>query len=168
MPNFDEQKFLNDRYNDYLIIQKAWSDFDYDTLRNKLTDELYNQYLMQLDTLKLKNQKNIISDFDYELLRILDANNENGQVTVKIKLVCNFYDYIEQNGVIIRGKNDIKAKVYYELTFVCNMENDLAKCPNCGAELNNNASKVCEYCRSLITVVSSNWVMSKKEVKNQW
>ena len=51
------EQFILNRYQDYLAIQNAWMEFDYDVLGNKTTNELYNQYLMQLETLKTKGQK---------------------------------------------------------------------------------------------------------------
>ena len=66
IPNFDRNKFITDRFNDYVQIQNAWMNFDYNTLRSKLTDELYNQYAMQLDTMKIKNEQNIMRDFNIQ------------------------------------------------------------------------------------------------------
>ena len=43
--------FVFERFKDYVDIQNAWMEFDYDVLSNKTTNELYNQYLMQLETL---------------------------------------------------------------------------------------------------------------------
>ena len=52
-----KEEFKKERYNDYVSIQEGWMNFNYQLLRDKLTDELYNQYEMQLETLKTKNQK---------------------------------------------------------------------------------------------------------------
>ena len=56
----------------------------------------------------------------------------------------------------------------YEMKFVCNKEAMSNKCPSCHAPLNNNSSQVCEYCGSVITRTGENWVMTKKQTKNQW
>ena len=57
--------FVFERFKDYVDIQNAWMEFDYDVLGNKTTNELYNQYLMQLETLKAKGQKNVMNSFTY-------------------------------------------------------------------------------------------------------
>lgn len=44
--------FVLDRFQDYIDIQNAWMEFDYDALSNKTTNELYNQYLMQLEMIE--------------------------------------------------------------------------------------------------------------------
>lgn len=167
IPNFNKQEFLQERYQDYLDIQKAWTDFDYDAIRNKVTDELYNQYSMQLDTLKVKNEKNIMKDFAYNDAMITDVSEENNQITVTLELTTQFIDYIDKAGTPVRGNSISKISMHYEMKFVCNMTSKLDKCPNCGAELTNSASKKCEYCGSIVTGLSDKWVMSKKEAKNQ-
>ena len=59
-PNFNKEKFLLEAFEIYKGIQLAWSEFDYDSLRKLTTDEMYNMYKMQLETLSIKNEKNII------------------------------------------------------------------------------------------------------------
>ena len=168
IPNFDRNKFITDRFNDYVQIQNAWMNFDYDTLRNKLTDELYNQYAMQLDTMKIKNEQNIMSSFKHKETAITEIYEENGELVVTINSVITFYDFIVQNGRVVRGNSTKKITSLYEMKFVCNKEAMSNKCPSCHAPLNNNASQVCEYCGSVITKTGENWVMTKKQTKNQW
>lgn len=168
IPNYDYNKFATDRFNDYVEIQNAWMNFDYDTLRNKLTDELYNQYAMQLDTMKIKNEQNIMKDFSHRMTYITDIKEENGNIEVTINSVISFYDYIVQNARIVRGNKNKRINSLYEMKFICNKSNVISKCPNCHAPLNNNASQKCEFCGSIITKNGENWVMTKKQTKRQW
>ena len=39
-------------------------EFDYNKLKEILSDELYNPYEVDLEVLKTKNQKNIMKDFE--------------------------------------------------------------------------------------------------------
>ena len=168
IPKFNKEEFLQNRYLDYLEIQRSWTDFDYDTIRSMVTDELYNQYEMQLDTLKVKNEKNVMSDFIYKDAMITNINSENNKITVTIELICSFYDYIEKNGTVTRGTKSRKITQHYEMKFVANLSNQKKdKCPNCGAKLEKSASQKCEYCGSMVSNVSDKWVLSKKESKRQ-
>lgn len=89
------EDFLLNRYQDYLTIQYAWMEFKYDILSAKTTNELYNQYVMQLETLKTKNQKNIMKEFLYLDSMITNITNNDNETAVTLELITIFYDYIE-------------------------------------------------------------------------
>ena len=154
--DYKEDIFENDRYNDFVEIQKAWMNFDLETLRNKLTDELYNQYEMQLDTLKQKNQKNVMHDFTKKDIFISDINKEKNNLIITVYLKTSFYDYITQDNKVIRGDKQYKLNMFYKLIFKSSLENDEKHCPNCGAKLNKNASEKCKYCGSIINKSNNN------------
>ncbi len=164
---FDKDVFLKNRFNDFVEIQNAWTNIDYDSLQKKLTDELYNQYQMQLQPLEAKGQKNMMHDFDYIDSMITDVSNENNQITITLELIVKFYDYlVDANNKVVRGNKAYKNTMHYEMKFVCNLTKG-DTCPNCGGKLSNASSQKCEYCGSIITGVSKDWVMSKKEAKRQ-
>jgi hypothetical protein len=48
--DIDINQLIEDRFQQFVDIQTGWMNFDHDLLRTKLTDELYNQYAVQLDT----------------------------------------------------------------------------------------------------------------------
>ena len=164
------EQFILNRYQDYLAIQYAWMEFKYDMLSNKTTNELYNQYQMQLETLKTKGQKNVMKDFQYVDGMITSVSKVNNQTTVTIEIVTEFYDYIinEKNQVIIRGNDSKKVSMHYRMVFIKN--NSLkpkTHCPKCGAELKNTSTNVCEFCRTKITKETEEWLLAEKECISQ-
>ncbi len=168
--DFNKQKFLDDAYQIYLDTQKAWSNFDTKSLRNLLTDELFNTYNMQLKALKAKKQKNIMSDFALEKIDTTAINVSNDQVTMKVVLEVSFFDYVvDISNNVLRGNKNHKVSVTYELTFVSTInKKDTKNCPSCGAPINkNSASDVCEYCNSTLVKNTYSWVLAKKENKRQ-
>jgi len=165
---FDQQAFLQDRYQDFVEIQKCWMDFDYNGLKRLVTDELYNQYEMQLETLKMKHQKNVMSDFTYMEGIITNAEKEADDIyAITIELLVNFYDYIVQNQAVVRGTVNTKIVMHYQMTFVTKLKNSLKTCPNCGAKLTEKSFHKCEYCGTIIDSEPTNWVLSKKECIHQ-
>jgi len=168
---FPEEKRLEiEAFNLYKQIQYAWMNFDEDTLRKCTTDEMYNMYLMQLDTLKVKNQKNIMYDIKYLNSSIKERYEENGQETIVMNMNVSCYDFIidAKTNKVVRGSVS-KLHIYsYELTFVRTKEiKNIDICPQCGAPVEGNNSGVCEYCKS--TLISNNYtlVMSKKKMISQ-
>lgn len=168
--DFNKQKFLDDAYQIYLDTQKAWSNFDTKSLRDLLTDELFNTYNMQLKALKAKKQKNIMSDFALEKIDTTAINVSNNQITMKVVLEVSFFDYVvDISNNVLRGNKNHKVSVTYELTFVSTINKKETKnCPSCGAPINkNSASNVCEYCNSTLVKNTYSWVLAKKENKRQ-
>lgn len=166
LPTYNKNNFLSARYQDFVDIQNAWMNFDYKKLRTKVTDELYNQYKMQLQVLKMKNRQNIMTDFKYIDSMITKIKEENNQISVTIELQTSFYDYIVKGGKVIKGNKYRKLSLHYKLVYVCNKKRTNI-CPNCGAKLTNQASQICPYCSTTIASISKDWVLSKKKKKDQ-
>ena len=163
--NFNIEEFKNKSYEIFIDIQKAWMYFEYDKLKELLTDELYNTYLMDLETLKIKNQKNIMSDFENISTKLIGIKKENNQYVATVLLNTKFYDYIEDNsGSIIRGNPRSKVNNIYILTFVKSV-NEIKNntCPKCGADVSGNVTGICDYCKTKITFNEYDWVMSEKK-----
>ena len=116
-------------------------------------------------TLKLKNGKNIMSDFNNMGCKITNIREEAGNIILTTYLKASFYDYVinSKTGQVTRGKNDRKLTNNYIMTFIkSHDEVKLTNCPTCGAPIKGNTSRVCEYCDSTIISNSNEFVMSKK------
>ena len=169
--NYDESKALEiEAFNLYKQIQFAWMNFDEDLLRKCTTDEMFNMYLMQMDTLKVKNEKNVMYDIKYISSNIMGEEEVNGQQTIKIRMDVTCYDFVVNTNTkqVTRG-NAAKLNTYtYELTFVKTTEsNDIIQCPQCGAPVKGNNSGKCEYCKSTLVSSSYTLVLSKKRMLSQ-
>ena len=163
LPNETLEDLKLKLYQRFKDIQDAWENFNYDALREMCTDELAESYISQLDTLKLKNGKNIMSDFNPIDIKITSAKLDNDLISVVVYANITFYDYVinEKTGEVIRGNKSRKVNNHYLMTFVVANES-ITKCPGCGAELKMNTSGVCEYCRMKIVKNASDFVLSKK------
>ncbi len=162
--------FIFKRYQDYIDIQNAWMNFDYDTLKAKTTNELYNQYQMQLETLKVKGQKNVMNDFKYIDGKIQSIIKRNNKIIVTVEIVTKFHDYIieESTNKVVRGNTRKKVKMFYKMKFVRDINVDqITHCPNCGAEVKNAATAECEFCKTIITKGSEEWLLVEKECLSQ-
>ncbi len=169
VPDMSIGNLKNMVYHNFVDVQNAWMEFDYDKLRELCTDELFNTYKAQLETLKLKFGKNIMTAFDLVDIKITDAIVENDSVILTAYMCINFYDYVinTKTKETIRGSMDRMVHNNYILTFVrsSNIEEGKEnKCPNCGAPIKDKASEVCEYCGSTIVKDSETFVLSKKNI----
>ena len=169
VPDMSIGDLKNMVYHNFVDVQNAWMEFDYDKLRELCTDELFNTYKSQLETLKLKKGKNIMTAFELVDIKITDAKVENDNIILTTYMCINFYDYVINTDTkqIIRGSKEQMVHNNYIMTFVrtsdTNNKND-SKCPNCGAPIKDKASEVCEYCGSTIVKNSETFVLSKKNI----
>lgn len=165
-----EKQLEIEAFNIYKEIQYAWMNFDEEKIQKLTTDEMYNMYLMQLDTLKVKHQKNIMYDIKYIGSQIINKHEENGQETITMNMQVSCYDFIidTQTNKVLRGSATKVNQYSYELTFVRTIVNDEIKiCPQCGAPVEGNNSGKCEYCKSTLISKDYTLVMSKKKILAQ-
>ena len=166
--DFDEDKFKEKAYELYQEIQVAWMNFDKDSIRKCVTDELYNTYSAQLSTLKIKNQKNIMKDFKLLNSSIIGMEIKEKMVSLTIKMKVECYDYVvDKEGKTLRGNDKQKVIYEYTMTFNKGVSDRPNKCPNCNAPLDNVNSSKCPYCDSNIINEGYDWVLAKKQVLSQ-
>ena len=160
------EEFKHQAFNIYKDIQEAWMNFDTDTIRKLTTDEIYNMYSSQLETLKLKHQKNIMKNIEYVDAKITNIKLSDDVISVVVFLRVKCLDYVinEKTNKTVRGSDSTRLDIQYLLTFVkSNSNNDkIEKCPNCGAPVDIVSSATCPYCNSTLVKDASNYVLSKK------
>ena len=168
--DFDKEKFIKKAYNIFYNIQIGWMEFDYDKLKKLLTDELYNMYVMDLEVLKSKHQKNIMRGFELVITNLIDLKKENSKYIAKVLIEVKFIDYIEDSIThkVLRGSDTDKLCNTYILTFESTKESKQTDiCPQCGASVEGNSIGICEYCKSKLVNETYDWVLSKKEIISQ-
>ena len=171
LPDMSLAQLRTMAYEKFIAIQNAWTEFDYDKIRELCTDELYNSYISQLDVLKIKNGKNIMSDFVVNGTKIIDVSETDGNVSVTVFMNVSFYDYVINTSTneVTRGNSNIKITNNYVMTFVRSQSVKDGKivCPNCGAANEIVTSGKCEYCGSTLVANANDFVLSKKTNVNK-
>ena len=168
LPDFDPFEFKNQTFEIYKKIQIAWMNFDYDSMRKCVTDEMFNMYKSQLTTLSVKKQTNVMKDFNLLGFNIVGMEVKDNTVSLTVTMGVECYDYItDKNNKVVRGTDKRKVIYNYAMTFNKGISNKPNKCPNCGASLENVNSSVCPYCDSTIIGENYDWILAKKQVLSQ-
>ena len=159
----DKEKLKQDLYNKYVDIQESWMNFDYDKLRTLLSDSLFNMYKQQLEALKLKDEKNMMHDFEYIDSKIYDISEKNNTLTLKVYLNVKMYDYVvDRYNNVVKGNKNKKIDIHYEIVFEKSLSKSVDTCPNCGGKITDYESNKCPHCKAIIINNSKEFVMSKK------
>ena len=162
-PSKEEQALIDECYKIFYDVQMAWMNFDYDKMRELVTDELFNQYQNQLKQLEIVGEKNIMKGFRYLNGEIIRNRKTNGKRIISLIMKVKFYDYIiNQEGKIVRGKDKFRVKMTYKLNFIAD-EGATNICPNCGSHLTDSMSK-CPHCNTIIHSTRKALKLSSKKV----
>ena len=164
-PTLDVNEFKNSTFDLFKNTEEAFSNFNYNFLKENLTTDLYNDKVLELDSFKKRNLRNILSDFTLNYIQINNITIVNNIKKVDVILTSSFKDYIVSEGsldtVMSGSKRDTQERTYL-LTLEENIEEKT--CIKCGGEIQNG---VCLYCRFHNEQKEFNWVLGKIKVLKQ-
>ena len=169
--DFKTPKLEKELFNTYKKIELAWAQNDLEPVRKLLTDELFNNYQMLVDTMLKLKQRNIMEDIDLIRMNVIDVSRANNIETVQVVMEVTCIDYVVKDvdgkEEHLKGYKNRKMIYDYEMTFVRNIKKITKKCPNCGNKLNDAMSTKCEYCGGIVIHETDHFVLSKKEMIRQ-
>ena len=164
-PELDTEAIVSKTFDLYKKLQNAWSTFDEATMRTLLSDELYNTYRMQLSTLKVSGQRNVMENIIKRNGYVESLKKEGNILTAGVVLSVTMRDYIiNKYGATVRGNRDTTEVTYYiTIDKVSDNVKRVTNCPNCGGALGDEASQRCKFCGSNLVLASKDFIISKKE-----
>ena len=167
----DGKELMDQVFKMFVDEQMAWMNFDYEGLRKILSDELYNNYKMQLETMEVGMEKNIMDDIVFVDGGVISIKKTDLTEEVQVKLHVRMRDYIinTADGKPKHGDPNKVMDNNYIITLERSRRNEIQFCPNCGGELTSKASQKCKYCDAVLVKGSKEFVIVKQEnVKGQY
>ena len=169
--NFSETALCEKLSNLYVKFQNAWQDKDLSELRPYLSDAFYATADRQLDSYRRKGQTNIIERIAVLGVELRGFYQSGDEDIIVAALRTRITDYVidDKSGKVVRGSDT--AEKFMEYEWILSRESGTltenqdgfrtVSCPNCGAALNINKTAKCEYCGSIVTVDSRDWVVTE-------
>lgn len=151
----------------FIKIYDAWSNNKLDTVRNLLSDRLYESFMFWIDAYKSASLKNKLENINISNVQLVSIDKDKFYESITVRIFASSYDYvINASGNVVGGSNK-KLRSYSEYwTFVrrkgVEMDAyDYSVCPNCGAPADKmGQAGVCEYCGTKISNGDFSWVLS--------
>jgi predicted lipid-binding transport protein (Tim44 family) len=171
---FNESKFLTWAKDIYIKLQNAWSERNWEVIRPFESEELFETHHKQLQGYIDRGQINKLERISVNYGELVSFSQDSEKDTLVVALNSSMIDYIinANTGSIIKGDNMNRRTNTYKLTFTrkkgVKTEEGTGKlkttnCPNCGAPTTITSSGKCEYCNSVITIGSHDWVLTDLE-----
>ena len=153
----------------YKAINDAWMKKDLEPVRHLLTDEMYNMYLMQLDTLIENKQTNIMKDYWFISGHISNRRKYKGKEIVDMifRIKCKDYIIDDKTGKVVRGKATDVIEYTYDLRLIRNAIPKTITCPSCGGEVKGKDGVVCPNCQTIIHLHTDTFRLADKRVIRQ-
>lgn len=115
--NIDKEQLTKDIFTVYKKMEVAKSKFDFDTLKELLTDNLYKEEEQKLQELKKNKQKLVLTNIKLQELKILSITKKEQLELINIYLHVSKYDYIINNKKeVIRGTDESEYQVEYKIS----------------------------------------------------
>lgn len=152
----------------YVRINDAWMNKNLEPVRELLTDEMYNMYLMQMTTLEMNGQTNVMSNYSFVSGKVIQHSKYRGMETVILLFRVRCKDYIvDSTGRVVRGSKHKTCDYLYEIKLIRNSAAKKIKCPSCGANLDNKDGVKCSHCGSVIHAQTDRYRLANKEMVSQ-
>ncbi len=117
--SINEELIKNLTKNIFLELQKAWSNGDLSSVRNFLTDRMYNYLEQQLNQLKEKGLRNVVKNPKINDIEIVHVEEEGDKKVVVVKIDATLTDYVvDKNGNIVEGSETEPIKMTEYWAFV--------------------------------------------------
>ncbi|MCR5601752.1 MAG: 39S ribosomal protein L45 [Ruminococcus sp.] len=169
-PSFSESEFREKLSNLYVRFQNDWQAKDIHELRPYLSDSFYAQMDRQLDKYRQSNQTNRVERIAVLGVELKGWKPEYDHDVIVAVLNTRIVDYVvdDATGKVVRGSNTKEKFMKYEWTLIRSKGVKTSRstgttaqtCPHCGAHIDINRSTVCEYCDSVLTTDTFDWVIT--------
>jgi hypothetical protein len=152
--------------NIFIMLLLAIQNNDIDNVKHYLTDELYEKYSKRCEELKKKNQMQLYDEANVKKIEIFDSGtDDDGNEVYVIFLTSRYMDYIIDlnTGKKISGVDDHRVEKDHDLIFKRKIgvhKGNVVKCPGCGANLDVNATGRCEYCGTIHSAESYDFILT--------
>lgn len=151
--HFDEMKT---RAENVLISYLRSVDGENAALLTEGTNELKTSLLMRIQMLKQEGKKEHFQNIKIHNTQIYQYRKVKARCSVVFQSAIEYYHFVEQDGKVIKGRNDMLEQDKYNVEVVYIQDRETVEnlgdsglalnCPNCGAPLPALGAKKCAYC----------------------
>ena len=164
--NFNEELFISNTDHIFIMLLDAIMDNDITNVKHFLSDEVFNNYSKLIEEYKSKNLTRLFDEMNVKTSRIDNYSIEGNKININVTIFARYMDYfVNENGQYVSGTNDRRIETTHHLTLTKDINSEGLKesrtCPNCGSNVDINASGICPYCNKVIDLNNKEYIVTK-------
>lgn len=169
IPNFNLTEFYSKAKLAFLKIQEAWQQQNLNSVRQFISDGVYQRFEAQFIMMRKLEQTNEVSDIDIEDLRIVAIENDSNFYILHVSITASITDYFTSKKYSQLNSGGQETFTEY-WTFVKKINSttkadifNSPNCPNCGNSIENKLGEIskCPSCGTQINNGDYDWVLSE-------
>ena len=174
---FNEQDFYKRAKSAFMIIQDAWSKRDLTKAECFIADGTFEQYLIQLNTLKEKHLIDVMENLRVKSTNILGYESDNNFDTIHLAItaICKNYRANDKTMQFVEG-NRYDEEFTEVWTFLRRTGVKTLKkpgliegyCPNCGSQITVGRHAKCSSCGAILRSGEYDWVLANITQACEW
>ncbi|MDC0254419.1 Tim44 domain-containing protein [Bacteriovoracales bacterium] len=100
-------QFISDRNKDFFSIQHAWSKKNLDGVKDKMTTEVYSEFMNEIGEMNSKGHTSTLENLMVNKTEVTSSWEENSTKYITLKFDVSLIEYeADKNGNIISGNKD--------------------------------------------------------------
>ena len=164
--DFLDDNFVLSLYQAFAKIQYDYMEMDMLSLKEEISDKLYDIYSDNLAKFKTEGKKHMITDLapvQSKMIRI-ELNDNKEVVQLYLEVTCFDYILALLSSTVLAGSKTKSLQLGLELTF----ERDITKrttidrCPKCGNVLPKDIDTTCPFCGAMVLADDYGWVLTNR------
>lgn len=177
---YTKEQFENKMFEQYSNVIAGIAYENYVFLKDAVSDEFYNQILLDIKRRTERHETSVISDIRKEFCKLISFDVANDLEVAKLWVRYSCIEYVEgprksvdEDGqeviinTVVDGDKNQPVNYEYILTFVKNKsETESIVCPTCGFKYDIATTSNCVGCESEIIPKRLHWVYVDKVTTN--
>lgn len=175
-PAFNKDVFLERAKKAFAIVQKAWSDRDLSKAEAFLADGTYEQFQIQINTMKADHEIDLMKDINIKKAEIVRLSSKAGYDSLAVKFTVSAVNYrIDDRNKSIKNGSTTPEEFTEIWTFMRRRGSKTVKngliegfCPNCGAKVEGARISKCPSCSALLRSGQHDWILAGITQACEW
>ena len=176
-PSFNKDVFLERAKKAFIIVQEGWSNRDLSKAGAFLADGTYEQFQIQINTMKADHEIDLMKDINIQTARIVRLSSKAGYDSLSVQFTVRAVNYrLDDRNKSIKNGSTFPEEFTEIWTFMRRKGTRTIKhdgliegyCPNCGAKIEGGRISKCSCCSSLLRSGQHDWILAGITQASEW